>query len=301
MVPYLGDLDNLQLSNPFALGMGTGVGRLQSFAGYNYIDIKSPLGQSLFQRDPAYYKYYRSPAVRAVFEPPLKPAEGSSIWFYTSNLPPTYSDTRIKGRMRGAIVPAVGVPDKDGKKPLDKVDEGIRFADAALPQGDPASAGIVAADGTVPTPVGGAVPAAAPGFAGGMGGVLSPATTTTGGGGTGGGAGIPGFGGAGGLSGLGGGSGGGLGGGTTGTGTTGTTGTTTGTTNTNTNNVNVHQQQQQQQQQKQQQQQQQQQQQNNNNNVVPEPAAVVAALLGLPAVYLFARRKRKPAESARAS
>ena len=80
--------------------------RFLTFAGYTYIDINSPLGRTLFDRDPAYYKYYRSPAIRAVFEQPLKPGEGSCLWMFTSNLPPVYSDVRVAGRMRGAIVPA---------------------------------------------------------------------------------------------------------------------------------------------------------------------------------------------------
>ena len=97
MVPYVGDRDGLLYGSGLRLPAYSGLGfpmyggygyldyyghygranRFLSFAGYTYIDINSPLGRTLFDRDPAYYKYYRSPAIRAVFEQPLKPGEGS--------------------------------------------------------------------------------------------------------------------------------------------------------------------------------------------------------------------------------
>ncbi len=337
MVPYVGDRDGLLygagLRAPAYSGLGfpmyAGYGdldyygyygranRFLTFAGYTYIDINSPLGRTLFDRDPAYYKYYRSPAIRAVFEQPLKPGEGSCLWMFTSNLPPVYSDVRVAGRMRGAIVPAEGAPDKDGKKPLDKLDE-VAFRQAGgelqLAQANAAASGVVYADGTPPTPYG--VPAApaapAAGFPAAQGGSLGGGSPTGGGGG--GLGGIPGFGaapsGGGGLAGLGGG-GGNQGGG--------------GQQQQQpqqqqqrqqqqqqqqqpSNNITIdvqqkqgqqqqqQQKQQQQQQQKQQQKQQQQQQQHGHPgpNAVPEPAAMIAALLGMPAIFLFARRKRKP-------
>jgi hypothetical protein len=202
----------------------------------------------------------RYAAIRADFTDPeagpLDKKQRSTIFGFTSNDPPTYDVVRIRGSSSEirALAPGITVPAN------------------------------LQADGGVPVPV------AFEQGAAGVAGVSFPflgGTTTTGttfGGGAG--AGFP-----------------GAGIGAIGVAPAGTTGgggfPTNGGQNQNGNQQQAQQQQQQnqqQQQQAQQQQQQQQQQQNRHHKghvqVVPEPAAVVTALLGLPALWALRRRKR---------
>ena len=225
----------------------------------------------------------RSPAIRAVFyqdegDTAVKPGERSVLFGFTSNFPPLFEATRLRGALlpKGAATPA------------------------AANGGDVLPASNVSVDASeIPTPVafeqgGGAA-------AGGtVGGTLGGETAIGGGG----------FGGGGGFPGVGGGFGGGLGAGG-GTGAGGGFGGNTGngqqaqqqqqqpvTTPGINNVISIKVQQQQQQQQKQQQQQQQHQHQNTTptpGNVVPEPASLASALLGLPFLFLFLRRKKRTA------
>ena len=232
----------------------------------------------------------RSPALRAYFlDNPLKPKERSTLFGFTSDYPPTYEDVRLRGNS-GAVQGVVGAA----------------FGDLDL------KLAALTADGEVPTPAAfetaGAAPSVGVGFAsGGIGGTLG-GTTGGGGGGFGGfGGGLPGFGG-----GLGGGfpgGGGGFPGGGSGASTNATPTQQQGqqqqqqptpVVNVSTP-VNVTQSNSNTQAQAQGQLQAQRQRQSQHNNsttltctcpVVPEPAAVIGALLGLPALLLFARRKK---------
>jgi hypothetical protein len=221
----------------------------------------------------------RSPAIRAVFydvegDIPLRQGERSVLFGFTSNFPPMFEATRLRG---SEFVKAAGVADAVAAGPANlNVDASEIPTPVAFEQ--PTAGAVGGGVGTVA------------GSLGGGGSIGSP------GGGFGGG-GIPGFGGGGGFTGTG-------GGGTTGGGTTGAgqqaqaqqqqaptpTTTTTPTTITIT---------QQQQQKQKQQQQQQQQQSNSGGNVVPEPAAWASALLGVPFLFLFSFfGRKKPAATA---
>jgi len=216
----------------------------------------------------------RSPAIRAVFydvegDIPVRQGERSVLFGFTSNFPPMFE----AGRLRGSeFVKAAGIAD----------------APAA------GSANLTVDASEIPTPVAFEQPTGGGVAAGGG---IGTVAGSLGGGDVGGGSG-GGFGG--GIPGFGGGTGGGLsgGGGTSGGG--GQTG----------NGQQAQQQQQQpiptpnngititQQQQQQQQQQQEQEQDNGGGgNVVPEPASLASALLGVPFLFLFLRRK-KPAGTA---
>jgi hypothetical protein len=216
----------------------------------------------------------RLPAIRAVFydvegDVPVRQGERSVLFGFTSNFPPMFEATRLRG---SEFVKAAGIAD-------------------AVAAG-PASLTVDASE--IPTPVAFEQPTG--GAVGGGIGTVAGSLGGDGGGGSGGG-----FGG-GGIPGFGGGTGGGLSGG--GGGQTGGGGTT--------GNGQQAQQQQQQPiptpnngtviaitQQQQQQQQQQQDQNNGGGNVVPEPASLASALLGVPFLFLFLRRK-KPAATAAA-
>ena len=225
----------------------------------------------------------RSPAIRAVFyqdegDTAVKPGERSVLFGFTSNFPPMFEALRLRGV---SLAKGVATP-------------------AAANGGDVLPAANVGVDASeVPTPVAfeqGSAPAAGGGTAAGT---LGGGETATGGG-FGAAGGIPGFGSAAGGLGAGGGAG---AGGATG----GATGNQTGTNQqaqqqqqqpTNGGNnitINVQQQQQQKQQQKQHQDQ------NNNNtpgNVVPEPASLASALLGVPFLFLFMRRRKQASAAA---
>jgi hypothetical protein len=205
----------------------------------------------------------RSPAIRAYWlDNPLKPGERATIFGFTSNYPPVFEAVRLRGNPRSAI----------------------RFI-ANLP--DSAVANLIA-EGEVPTPVAFEQVGAVGSTVGFLGCCGPTGTEAVGGGGVGVAGSLPGFGGSlsTGTTGA---------GGTTGSGTTGTTTPTAGnTTVTLTNTNSQSQQQQQQQKQKQQQQQQQEQSQTAGTaQVIPEPAAFLTALLGLPVVFLVARRRPK--------
>jgi hypothetical protein len=228
------------------------------------------------------------PALRVDWlDRPLRPGERSTLFGFTSNLPPMYDKARVKANRLDTIQKvAVNAPD-------------VR----------PASMG---AAGVIPTPVppvseaGGAASAPPAAIAGGSLGSFGGGGSTGGGGTTGGGG--PG---GGGFPGLGGGLGGGFASPGQGqTGSQGQTGTQNGTQGQNQTQpqqqnvtVNVAQQQAMAQAQAQLQAQQQQQQQkqtliNNcnchpNHHVIPEPAALLTTTLCLPVLALFYRR-RKP-------
>ena len=128
-----------------------------------------------------------SPAFRAYWlDKPLQPGERSTLFGFTSDFPPVYEDTRVRGNSKLAIGLGIGFGDPD-------------LRTAALN-----------ADGEVPTPIAFEAPSAAPSVGiGGFGGGFSTLGGTTGGGGGsfGGGGSLPGFGGS--LGSTGGGSGGG--------------------------------------------------------------------------------------------
>jgi hypothetical protein len=262
----------------------------------------------------SYQEERRGLAVRAFFrDDPLKPGQRSTIFGFTSDLPPTFDLVRWSGRPTQKIQ-------------LGEEEEFIAFRqDAAPPAGPPGDT--LAAEGSVPTPIGGA-PAAPPAAPIGTLGGLPPG----GGGGGGGFGGVP-LGGVGGgfaspTSGIGSAAGGGSGGGNgngTGLPNTSTQGQNQNQPQTQSQNtggpsqggqtqyVNLsvpvtanqsnQQSQSQQQRQRQSQRQKQSQNQTTTQEVIPEPAAVVSALLGLPMFFLLGRRLRRgktaaPAEPA---
>lgn len=252
------------------------------------------------------------PAVRAYWlDRPLRPGERSTLFGFTSDLPPTYDNLRARGNTVPAVAPAAeNVPD-------------VRPANLMV-------------DGEIPTPVAfeTAAPGAAPAGVGGTAGVGTlGGVGGLGGGGTTGGGGVGALGTAGAPTSGGGGLGATGGGGDgNGNGTRPTEGETdqataqnqegsaqnqegstqaqdtaqdqgTGDVVVTTGDVNVSQEQSQQQQQQQQQKQEQEQSQTqdvcceDDMKPIPEPAAIIAGLLGVPALILVARRRRKAGTS----
>ena len=209
----------------------------------------------------------RSPAIRAVFydvegDVPVRQDERSVLFGFTSNFPPMFEATRLRG---SAFLKAAAV-------------------DTAAPVG---AADLTADASEIPTPVAfeqASAPVTGIGTAAGS--LGGGETVGTGGGGVGAG-GFPGFGGlGGGVTG---------GGGSTGTSGSGQQAQQQQQQQPNQSNVvNVQQSQQQQQKQKQKQKQQQQQTNTNTGNVVPEPAAWASLLLGVPFLLLLLRRKKRP-------
>jgi hypothetical protein len=218
----------------------------------------------------------RSPAIRAVFydvegDIPVRQGERSVLFGFTSNFPPMFEAARLRGSefaKAAAVADAVAAGPANLRVDADEVPTPVAFEQSSAP-----ATGI----GTVTGSLGGESTVGSSGGSLGSGGV-------------------PGF------SGLGGGLSGSAG--STGNGQQAQaqqqqqqpvpTPTPTPTPNNNTVTVIVAQQQQQ----KQQQQQQQQQEQENETpntppgNVVPEPASLASALLGVPFLFLFIRRKK---------
>jgi hypothetical protein len=218
----------------------------------------------------------RAPAIRAYWtEEPLAPKQRSTLFGFTSNFPPVYDDSRLRGNPPPVAVPAAG-----GVQPAANL-----VADGEVPTSITAAAATTA---TAPAPGGfGTLGGAVPSFGGGRGFGGFPG----------------GFGG--GLGGFGGFPGGGSGSGNGNntptqngaqnqqqTPTSGQTSVVNNNNNTNTNEQN------QQQQQQQQQKQHQRQHRGHNHHVVPTPAAWLLGLLGMPVFLLLKRRKSTPGASA---
>jgi hypothetical protein len=278
--------------------------------------------------------YLDRPYVRAVWNSRngLKRGERSTVYGFTSNLPPTMAGVLVRGP---AEKEKAGPKAPGGQKPpVRPADQGeVSQTSLVYFQQPAAGSGVVPAAGTVPTPT----PAAAPGAAigglgfgapfGGLGGFPGGAGA---GGGFGAGGAVGGFGSApnGGGGGFGGGSGGGTGGGTGGgfsgfggangqQGQLGALGQQQQQQQIPSNmipviNLNLQQNlsqqtsvnqsqsqaqaqsQKQSQKQSQNQNQKQNQNQNQNSQIVPEPAAFIMAATGLPFLYAILRRRRTP-------